>query len=716
MKQILQNLKTGETIVAELPCPMVSKGNLLVQSSLSLISAGTERMLLEFGKGNMIDKARQQPEKVKMVLEKMRTDGVFDTIDAVRAKLDQPLPLGYSNVGKIHEIGNAVHGYEIGDRVVSNGHHAEYVCVPKNLCAKIPDNVSDEAASFTVVGAIALQGIRLVAPTLGERVVVIGLGLIGLITVQLLRANGCQVLGMDFDPDKLALAEEFGAQTINLTQSNDPVADAMSFSGNVGVDAVIITASTKSNDPVTNAARMSRQRGRIVLVGVTGLQLNRADFFAKELTFQVSCSYGPGRYDANYEDKGQDYPVGFVRWTEQRNFEAFLSLLSQGQVSIDALVSHRFVVEDAPKAYGVMTDGVSKPIGILLTYPEKTVATIAARHIALAGAKTTISRNPTQVSIGLIGAGNFASRTILPALKSSNVVFQTIASRTGVSGYHHGTKHGFQTTTTDTDSIFTDDKVNTVIVATRHNTHAQYALQTIEAGKNLFMEKPLALTMEELGAIEKAYQQKQQEGAAPLVAVGFNRRFAPLVVKMKKLLDTIQGPKTFIYTVNAGMIPAESWIQDPDIGGGRIIGEACHFIDLLRFLSGSPILNIRSTRIGDVPSVDIRDDKATITVSFADGSHGSIHYFANGPKSFPKERIEAFGGDAVLSLNNFRSLHGYGYSGFKKDKSTRQDKGHSAFLQAFISAITEGKPAPVSFDEIMEVSRAAIQAAQFDEV
>ncbi|MDS4069938.1 MAG: bi-domain-containing oxidoreductase, partial [Candidatus Competibacter sp.] len=526
MKQILQSLKTGATEIADVPCPAVQRGQLLIRSTHTLVSAGTERMLVEFGKAGWIEKARQQPDKVRMVLEKIKTDGLLPTVETVFNKLDQPLPLGYCNIGVVLETGPGVTGFAPGDRVVSNGKHAEVVGVPVNLCARVPDAVPDEDAAFTVLGAIALQGIRLVGPTLGEAVVVTGLGLIGLMAVQLLRAQGCRVLGLDFDPAKLALARQFGAEVVDLVADPDPLAAAHAFSRGRGVDAVLITASTRSNEPVHQAARMCRQRGRIVLVGVTGLELSRADFYEKELTFQVSCSYGPGRYDPRYEEQGLDYPVGFVRWTEQRNFEAMLDLLAEGRLDVKPLISHRFAIAEAEQAYALV-GGAGPSLGILLRYPtlaEQPEAILRRRTVRLKaqdqrlqvkedGEERIGDRGPTPSlrdrvgppAVSFIGAGNYATGVLIPAFKAAGARLRTVACNGGVSGLHAGRKFGFAATTTDPDAVFADPDVAAVVTTTRHDSHARYVLQALQAGKHVFVEKPLCLTLEELAEIAQEY-------------------------------------------------------------------------------------------------------------------------------------------------------------------------------------------------------------------
>ena len=709
MKQILQNLKTGKTELMEIPCPIVKPGYLLIKTTFSVISAGTERMLVEFGKANYLSKAKQQPDKVKQVLNKVKTDGILSTLSSVQAKLDQPLPLGYSNAGIVIEIGKGVDNFSIGDRVISNGPHSEVVCVPKNLCAKISEGVSNEEAAFTVFASIALQGVRLAQPTLGENFVVTGLGLIGQLVVQILIAQGCQVLAIDFDRNRLELARRFGAETVDLSKGEDPISKGLTFSKGQEVDGVIIAASTKSSKPVHQAAQMCRKRGRIVLVGVTGLELSRADFYEKEITFQVSCSYGPGRYDTEYEIKGQDYPFGLVRWTEQRNFEAILKMMQDKRLNILPLISHRFPFEKAEEAYKLISSKEFS-LGIVLQYPlkkEKESKDLFSRNIILVQGKNA-EKKPSEPVIGMIGAGNFTNQVLLPALKKTNVRLKSIASSGGVSGTHLGKKHGFEQSITDVDMIFKDPEINVVFITTRHNSHAQFVCRALEAGKNVFVEKPLAITLGGLEKVIEIYNNLRKQ-SRPTLMVGFNRRFAPHIVKMKSLLDTVKEPKSFIITVNAGGIPADHWTQDPKVGGGRIIGEGCHFIDLMRFLVGHPITGVKSTVIGNYSKVEPRSDKITFTMTFADGSFGTVHYLANGHKSFPKERVEVFCAGKILALDNFRVLRGYGWPGFKTMRLLRQDKGHIAEVQKFIEAIREGKESPISVEELFEVTQVSFK-------
>lgn len=680
MRQILQNLRSGVVAVEEVPAPQPDTGVLLVRTTHSLLSAGTERMLLEFGQANWLGKMRQQPEKARAVWEKVRTDGLAATLEAVRAKLNQPLALGYCNAGVVLETGPGVSGFPPGTRVVSNGGHAEVVSVPANLCARIPPGLSEESAVFTVMGAIALQGVRLAQPTLGETFAVFGLGVIGLLAVQILRGCGCQVLAMDPNPQRLEIACRFGARPGSAADT---------------VDGALLTAATRSNEPPHLAAQMCRKRGRIILVGVTGLELSRDDFYKKELTFQVSCSYGPGRYDPAYEEQGQDYPLGYVRWTAQRNFEAVLGLMADGKLQVTPLITHRFPLYEASRAYEVLLSGESQ-LGMLLAYPQKSRAELLVRTIP--ARRGALPPTPGAPGMAVIGAGGYASKVLLPALRKCEVERRVIASRRGVSAIHAAGKFGFVEATTDVDALFARPDLDAVVIATRHDSHARLVCQALAAGKHVFVEKPLARNEQELAAIAAAFQ-----SARGLLMVGFNRRFAPHAVKAAQLLRRISQPRAIVITVNAGYVPADHWTQDAHAGGGRIIGEACHFLDLARFLAGAPVESVQSTKLNA--------ESVTITLRYQDGSTAAIHYFANGSRSFPKERVEIFCGGSILQVNNFRVLQGFGVPGFRRLRLWRQDKGNAACLAAFVRAVREGGPAPIPPDELFEVTRTALQAA-----
>jgi predicted dehydrogenase/threonine dehydrogenase-like Zn-dependent dehydrogenase len=694
MKQIIQSFKTGETILEELPAPKVSSGKVLIKTTKSLVSLGTERMLVEFGKSNLISKARQQPDKVKMVLDKIKTDGLIPTLETVFNKLGEPLPLGYCNVGVVLEVGEGVSEFKAGDRVASNGGHAQFVCVPKNLVAAIPDNVTDEQGAFTVIGSIGLQGIRLLEPTLGETIVVTGLGLIGLMTAQLLQANGCNVIGIDVDQSKLDLAKKWGITTINPAQGADPVKTVMQLTHNIGADGVIITASAKSNDIISQAAQMSRQRGRIILVGVIGLDLSRAEFYQKELTFQVSCSYGPGRYDENYENRGQDYPLAFVRWTEKRNFETILNSISKGFIAVDPMITEVVELADFQKIYGEI--GTSKAIASLLNYSNATYS----NTVAIASNGSHEGSN----GIAIVGAGNFTKMTMLPAMKGLDANLQYIISSGGLTGTTLAKKFSIANSTTDYDAVLNDDKVNMVIITTRHNLHAPMVIKALEAGKNVFVEKPLALNKEELNQIIAVYK-----NANASLTVGFNRRFAPHAVKMKQAIGAGDTPINVIATMNAGAIPPEVWVHDLQVGGGRIVGEACHFIDLIAFYTGSNVTAVCMNAMGLNP--EQHTDNATLLLKFANGSTGAINYFANGSKAYSKERVEIYSQERTLVLDNWRSLKAYGFKGLSGLK-TKMDKGHKAQFQQLVQHVNTGGAPLIAMDSLVNTTRASFAAIE----
>lgn len=699
MKQVLQRLDNGSTYLLDVPVPAATGAKVVIQSRASLISAGTERMLVEFGRGNVLDKARAQPDKVRDVIAKVRTDGLLTTMDAVQSKLATPIPLGYCSAGVVVDVGPSVSRFRPGDRVVSNGPHAEYVVVPHTLVAKIPDNVSLECAAFTPIAAIGLQGIRLAQPTLGETIVVYGLGLIGLLCVQLLRANGCTVIGVDRSAARLELAEQLGARALD-GGAVDVVAQVNSLTDGRGADAVLLTLASDSDDPVRDAARMSRKRGRLVLVGVTGLNLARDEFFKKELTFQVSCSYGPGRYDPQYEEQGVDYPVGYVRWTEQRNFEAILGAMGSGQLDPASLITHRFDFADAPRAYDLIA-GNAPSIGVVLQYPE----------VASNGAHRRIERVPNVVpakgvvTAGVIGAGNFASRVLIPLLKQHGARLRTIVSG-GPSGAIAGDSFGFERVTTDTDDVLADPSIDTVFVITRHDTHASLVTRALEAGKHVFVEKPLAITSDDLDDVADAARASDN-----LLMIGFNRRFAPMTREVIAEVSRRSGPLVVNITVNAGAIPRDHWTQNAMVGGGRIVGEGCHFIDLARAIVGHEIVRLDVTSASS-SSGEAVDDVALMSLAFADGSIASIAYLANGAKTYPKERVECFFDGRTMVIDNWRKIHRFGVRGPLFEMSKRQDKGHSSEIDAWLRAVKQGGPAPIPLDEVIEVSRWSIDAAR----
>lgn len=695
MKQIIQDLKKGDTILEEVPVPRVKAGCVLIKTTRSLVSLGTERMLVDFGKANFLDKARQQPDKVKMVLDKVKTDGLKPTMDAVFNKLGQPLPLGYCNVGEVVAVGKDVLEFQIGDRVASNGNHAEYVCIPKNLVAKIPDNVTDEEAAFTVIGAIGLQGIRLLNPTFGETIVVVGLGLIGLVTAELLLANGCNVIGFDFDAKKVALAKEKGIVAINPGEGTDQVKFLENYTNGVGADGVIITASNKSNEIISQSAQMCRKRGRIILVGVIGLDISRADFYEKEISFQVSCSYGPGRYDDNYEQKGQDYPIGHVRWTEKRNFEAVLNAISKKVLKVEPLITERIPLKDYQSIYGNMNNPTS--IASILIYDNNT----EQKSVVNLDKKTFKAQKGV---IGIVGAGNFTSSTILPNLKKIQANLKYIASSGGLTGTIMAKKFGVSNSTTDYSEILKDEEVDLVMITTRHNMHAPMVLQAIKAGKSVFVEKPLAIKETEMEDIIAAYIEAKVN-----VSVGFNRRFAPLAIKMKKLLGSDDSPLNIVATMNAGAIPPEMWVHDMEIGGGRILGEACHYIDLCSYLSGSRVVAVCMNAMGSNPEENT--DNASILLKYENGTNAVINYFANGSKAYSKERVEVFSQERTLVMDNWRKLKGYGFKGFSKT-TTKQDKGHFNQFQQLVEQQKKGGEPIIPFDSIVNTTKASFAALE----
>lgn len=695
MKQIIQDLKSGKTILEEIPVPKVKAGKVLIRTHRSLVSLGTERMLVEFGKANFIDKARQQPDKVKMVLDKMKTDGIKPTVEAVFRKLGEPLPLGYCNAGEVIAVGKGVKEFKVGDRVVSNGNHAEVVVVPKNLVAKIPDGVSYEDAAFTVIGAIALQGIRLINPTFGETIVVTGLGLIGLVASQLLQANGCRVIGLDFDDAKVEMAKQWGVEAYNVSNSG-PVNIVMGATNDIGADGVLITASTSSHEVISQAAKMSRKKGRIVLVGVIGLNIQRADFFKKELSFQVSSSYGPGRYDEEYEQKGNDYPIGYVRWTEKRNFEAILYALKKGQLDVRPMISEIIDLDDYEKIYGNMDN--SKSIASILKYNT-------TKPVDVHSVEITPSKNFEKGKgvVGIIGAGNYTKAMILPKLSKLNVPIKYIASGSGLSSTLGAKKYQIGNSTTDYQQILKDEDVDAVLITTRHNLHAQQVIESLKANKHVFVEKPLALNFDDLNAIDEAYQ-----SSGKTLTIGFNRRFSPFIMDAKKQLGEESLPINVIATMNAGVIPQDVWVQDMEVGGGRIIGEACHLVDLITYLTGSKVVAVVMNAMGVNPKENT--DNASILLKYKNGAQGVINYFSNGSKSYSKERVEIYSQNRTMVIDNFRRSKYYGFK--NRGKKGAQDKGQANLFAAYYDTLKNGGEEIIPYDEIMNTSKVVIAAVE----
>ena len=705
MKQIYQNFKGGGAEVYTVPSPKLSSGKVLVHTKSSVLSVGTESMVTQFSEKGLLQKAKSRPDLVKQVIDKAKVDGFIAAYNIVKNRLDQPIALGYSSAGIIIKKSNDINNFEIGDRVACAGGgyaaHAEVVSVPKNLVAKIPDDVTFESAAFTTIGSIAMQGIRQANVKLGEVVAVIGLGLIGQITVQLLKVSGCDVIGYDLNSIRVDIAKQNGADAVS-NSSDTFITTCDDFTGGNGVDIVLITASTTSNDPLEIAGRISRDKGIVVAVGAVGLTIPRKIYYEKELDFRISRSYGPGRYDQEYED----YPIGYVRWTENRNMQAFLRLLSEGKVDTESLITHRFSIESASDAYKLINNKTAEEfLGVIIGYPEK-VDLIDT--IKLERENRGKIKSDENISVGLIGAGGFASSILIPALKKApNILLNSICDINSVTSHHIGKKYGFQYCTTDYKNILTDASIDTIFIATRHNTHAELVCKALESGKNVYVEKPLSITLDELNQVKTIYEKLYNANSYVRLMVGFNRRFSPQIKKMKSLIDRTNSKKVFIMTINPGQIPKEHWTQDQEIGGGRIIGEACHFIDLMRFLAGSPIKNWSAQGLGN----DTFKDKVTINLSFENGSLGSIHYLANGSKRFPKERVEVFCGGGIIQLDNFRKMKGYSWPGFKKMNLRRQDKGHKAEVTAFIDAVKNGYPSPIPFNELYEVSKVAIEVA-----
>lgn len=701
MKQLIQSYKTGELGIFDVPAPVCGKNGIVIKTSASLVSAGTEKMIVDLAKKSLAGKAMARPDLVKQVIDKMKQEGIMNALEKVFTKLDNPIPLGYSCAGRVVHAGENVSGVSAGMRVACGGagyaNHSEINFIPKNLFVKIPDGVDDIDASFVTVGAIALQGVRQAEPALGEIIAVIGLGLIGQITVQLLKANGCRVLGVDVDPDKLLLAEKLGA---DMTCSADELIDAgKSFSSGYGVDAVIITASTSSNQPIVDAGEITRLRGRVVVVGMVGMDIPRNIYYKKELDVRLSMAYGPGRYDPEYEEKGIDYPYSYVRWTEQRNFEAFLSLVNDGKITPKELITHKFDFNDALKAYELFEGKIKeKYLGIVLLYPDK--ADIEEGRVIRLSERVTPAGN---VSLGLIGAGNFAKSVIIPTLKKTDGIQLTgLCTSTGVSAQGAGSKHGFKFITTDSKEIIASDEINSVVITTRHNTHAKLVCDSLRAGKNVFVEKPLCINELELLEIEKIYYSFSSSQSVPLIMVGFNRRFSPLIRKMKSKINDM--PLSLVYRINAGVIPRESWIQDFETGGGRIIGEVCHFIDTCSYLAGADPVAVYARCVNKADRSIPDEDNVNIVLTYENGSTASINYFAFGNKQMPKEYIELFAGNISMQMRDFREL--IIYNGNKKEqiKSSNQDKGFVSEFAAFKEAVKTGVPA-VSFTSICKTTR-----------
>ena len=705
MKQVLQNLKSGAVTVTDVPAPTARPGFVLVRTAASLISAGTERMTVEAGQKSLIGRAVEQPALVKQVIQKARSEGVVNTFDAVRSKLASLVALGYSAAGKVIEVGEGVTEFRPGDRVACAGvgyaSHAEVLSVPKNLCVSLPDGVSFDAAAFGTLGAISLQGVRLAELTLGESVVVIGLGLVGQLTVQLIQAHGCRVFGIDLNQSKIELARKFGADD-GCAPDDDVKRRVMAWSRGRGADAVLITAATESNQPVQLAGEISRPKGRVVAVGAVGLTLPRQPYYNRELTFKISMSYGPGRYDPEYEERGHDYPFGYVRWTEGRNIEAFLDLLADGRVDVGPLTTHRFSLDETERAYQLITGELNEPyLGVILQYD--TERELEARIQLAAGQKQSAAPAPS-VRVGLIGAGNYARAMLLPNFKTAGAEFHSIATASGVSARQVGERFGFRNCVSGADEVLADEEINLVVIATRHDSHAELVQRALERGRHVFVEKPLALNDEELDKVIAAATQSNGQ-----LMVGFNRRFSPLAGAAQRFFKDRQTPLSINYRVNAGRVPPGHWAHHPSEGGGRIIGEVCHFIDFMQFMTGSLVTRVFAESIGSRTHEIVSEDSVFITLRLADGSNGSIAYLAEGDSALPKERIEIFGSSKSFVIEDFRSAAAYENGREKRTKLREQDKGQRDEVRAVCAMVLEGKPSPISLEDLATTTRATFR-------
>ncbi|MFC1712122.1 bi-domain-containing oxidoreductase [Candidatus Poribacteria bacterium] len=700
MKQVTQNYRTGELRVEEVPISALKPGTLLVENRFSVISPGTERATIDVSRKGMIGKAKDKPDQVRRVIDAVKKNGLIDTYKTVMDRLDSPVALGYSCAGIVTDVSKNVSGLEIGDRVACGGVgyacHAEVVCVPRNLCARVPDSVNLEAAAFTTIGAIATQGIRQAEVQIGEHIIVIGLGLVGLLTVQILKAAGCSVLGVDIDTEKLQIASGLGADVVTVAERDTAENIALDFSRGRGVDAAIITAATTSNDPVILAGRTLRDRGRVVVLGAVAMDIPRKDYYEKELDFRLSRSYGPGRYDPLYEEKGIDYPIGYVRWTENRNMEAFLDLLDGSKLDVDRLITHKFKIDDAEKAYDViMGKTEERSIGVLLEY--KGAIDAKPRTLLSVEDKKIRSKPVGDVKLGFVGAGNFARSFLLPNLRDDKSVTLTgVATGSGINAKHVARKFGFQYCTADYEEILDDPETTAVVIATRHNLHARVAVDAMKKNKAVFVEKPLALNEVELAEVIEA--RKENEGR---IMVGFNRRFSPLVGEVEQFFQNRTQPLAINYRVNAGFIPGDHWVHDPVDGGGRIIGEVCHFVDLVQFIAKSHPLKVLAESISANNGTIIDNDNISVTIKSDDGSLGTIMYLANGDPAFSKERIEIFSEGSVAVLDDFRKLQLISGGRTRNIKKHKQDKGHRKELQMFIRAVRDGGIMPIEFREIV---------------
>jgi predicted dehydrogenase/threonine dehydrogenase-like Zn-dependent dehydrogenase len=716
MKQVAQNFRSGELSVLDVPAPALRPGGVLVAVGASLVSVGTEKMVVNLAQASLLGKARQRPDQVRQVIQKVQQEGLLTTYQRVMNRLDTLSPLGYSCAGTVMAVGEGVTDFQVGQRVACAGggyaNHAETVFIPHNLVAPIPDSGEEalafEEAAFATLGAVALQGVRQADPTLGESMAVVGLGLLGLLTVQMLAANGCQVIGMDPNPQRCHLAESLGCKA--TATSNAAFNQlATQYTHGRGIDGVLITAGTPSNAPIELAAEISRDRGRVVAVGLVGLDIPRKPFYEKELDLRLSRSYGPGRYDSSYEEGGHDYPLGYVRWTEQRNMIAFLDLLAAHKLQLQPLITHRFPIDQAEQAYELITgEGAAQALGVLLTYPRAAQPAIAAARTWLKDepgkdAESKQAPSASVLQLGLVGAGTFAQGVLLPALKTiPQAQLRAVCNTSGLAARHVAGKYQAAYCTSDPNDLFTDPDLDAVLITTRHDSHAGLVIRALGSGRPVFVEKPLAVDLAQLQEIISAYQQATN----PFLMVGFNRRFAPLAVQLKDFLAGIQEPLAVHYQVNAGYIPPEHWVHDPVTGGGRLIGEACHFIDFMAFLTGARPTSLHAQALPN--DGRYRNDNVAVTIRFHNGALGTLNYLANGDKAYPKERVQVFGGGAVAYLDDFRSLELFKGGRKKTLKSRfRQEKGHRQELQAFVQAVRTQGEAPIPFASLVSTTLAS---------
>lgn len=705
MKQILQSFKTGELWLAEVPAPMCRANGIVMRNRVSFVSAGTERMLVDFAKRSLVGKAFQMPDQVKKVIRKIKNEGFFETLEKVQAKLDQPIPLGYSSAGVVCEVDARVEGIGVGDRVACGGagfaNHAEYNFVPKNLVVKIPECVSFEDASCATVGSIAMQGIRQCDLRLGESVAIIGLGLLGMLALQMVKASGCRVIGFDPNSARCKLALELGADVAVSEGLEDA---ALVFSQGYGVDAVLITAATQSDEPVTVAAEICRMKGRVVATGLVGMNLPREQYYKKELDFKLSLSYGPGRYDPVYEEGGVDYPFGYVRWTEQRNMQAFVDLVAMGKISPGKLITHRFAFDNALEAYELLLGKAHEPyLGVVLEYADADMTEKAL------GQRVDFENKPKPVmsdscskhaaGVSFIGCGNFAKAVLLPTLKKqAGVMLRGLCTASGMSCGETAKKERFAFATTDQDEILKDKATDLVFVTTRHHQHAQQVCDCLKAGKNVFVEKPLALTRNQLDEVIEVVM-----SSAANVTVGFNRRFSPHAKLIKDYFSKRACPLMLRYHVNAGIIPKDVWVQDPEIGGGRMIGEGCHFIDFMAFVVGQPVVAVQAKCLQFSNAAIVAEDNVNVHLQFADGSLGVLSYVAIGDTSLPKEKCEVYGGESTVVMDNFKSTVCSGKLGERRLKG-KQQKGFREELAAAIDMVRTGIPS-IPFEQLVNVTR-----------